>query len=209
MTQEVLELLQSPESTEAGDDMETEAGSLPPETPDRSPAVGAASPQIPNRSPAERVRFGKEEGRSGVQFSPQGGNGTARVSSDVDPVILSHLSSLRAQEAELRREIPEFRLEDALQDKDFLRLTSPTVGVSVRRAYFALHGAERERRAAEESARRLAQSVASGASRPREGGGQSGAALTGLNPRALSAGQRQALKERILAAAARGEKVYP
>ena len=36
-----------------------------------------------NRSPAERVRFGKEEEVSVVQFSPRGGNGTVLTSSDV------------------------------------------------------------------------------------------------------------------------------
>ena len=38
--------------------------------------------RIPAQSPAKRVWAGEEEGRSGVQFSPQGGNGRLRVSSD-------------------------------------------------------------------------------------------------------------------------------
>ena len=44
---------------------------------------GVCSQGEPNRSPAERVRFGKEEGVSVVQFSPRGGNGTVLTSSDV------------------------------------------------------------------------------------------------------------------------------
>lgn len=191
MTEEVLGLLQSTESPEAQADSEPEAASPPP--------ARSASPQNPDRSPAEQLRFGKEEG----------GSETVRAFSAADPAILSHLSSLRAQEAELRREVPDFTLEDAFRDTDFLRLTSPTVGISVRRAYFALHGAERERRAAEESARRLAQSVASGARRPQEGGGHTAAALTAADPAQLSAAQRRELKARITAAAARGEKIYP
>ena len=49
----------------------------------RAPPAAADDLKHPNRSPAERVRFGKEEGVSVVQFSPRGGNGTVLTSSDV------------------------------------------------------------------------------------------------------------------------------
>ena len=89
-----------------------------------------------------------------------------------------------------------------------MRLTAPGVGVGVRRAWDALHGDQLRRAAAEESARLLAQSVAQGLARPREGGGQTGAPPA-LDYRSLSRGEQLRLKERIVAAAARGEKLYP
>ena len=202
MTQEVLNLLQSPsaESTEAG-------RAVSEDLPEKPPLQGEVPPQGAEGSKSRGGDSTKPLSLADARQLPL--QGSQAPTPSPDPAILSHLGSLRAQEAELRREIPDFRLEDAFQDTDFLRLTSPTVGISVRRAYFALHAPEMERRAAEESARRLAQSVASGARRPREGGGHTAAALTAADPARLDPAQRRALKERITAAAARGEKIYP
>ena len=120
------------------------------------------------------------------------------------PDLRAHLASLAAEAAS----IPGFDLAAALRDPDFVRLTAPGVGVGVRRAWDALHGDQLRRAAAEESARLLAQSVAQGLARPREGGGQTGAPPA-LDYRSLSRGEQLRLKERIVAAAARGEKLYP
>ena len=120
------------------------------------------------------------------------------------PALRAHLAALAAEAAA----IPGFDLAAALRDPDFVRLTAPGVGVGVRRAWDALHGDQLRRAAAEESARLLAQSVAQGLARPREGGGQSGAPLA-LDYRSLSRSEQIRLKERIVAAAARGEKIYP
>ena len=120
------------------------------------------------------------------------------------PDLRAHLAALAAEAAS----IPGFDLAAALRDPDFVRLTAPGVGVGVRRAWDALHGDQLRRTAAEESARLLAQSVAQGLARPREGGGQTGAPPA-LDYRSLSRGEQLRLKERIVAAAARGEKLYP
>ena len=120
------------------------------------------------------------------------------------PDLRAHLAALAAEAAS----IPGFDLAAALRDPDFVRLTAPGVGVGVRRAWDALHGDQLRRAAAEESARLLAQSVAQGLARPREGGGQTGAPPA-LDYRSLSRGEQLRLKERIVAAAARGEKIYP
>ena len=120
------------------------------------------------------------------------------------PDLRAHLAALAAEAAS----IPGFDLAAALRDPDFVRLTAPGVGVGVRRAWDALHGDQLRRAAAEESARLLAQSVAQGLARPREGGGQTGAPPA-LDYRSLSRGEQLRLKERIVAAAARGEKLYP
>ena len=62
---------------------------------------------------------------------------------------------------------------------------------------------------AEEAKALLARTAAQGALRPREGGGLDAAALTSPDPRALSRGARERLRDEIRAAAARGEKLYP
>ena len=127
--------------------------------------------------------------------------------------IRAHLDSLRAQAEQLRQEFPDFDLDAALRDPDFLRLTAPGLGVDLRRAYYALNRdaleARTARRAAEETRRQLARSVAAGGLRPREGGGQQAAAELATDYRQLSRSQQQALKQRIIEAAARGEKLYP
>jgi len=125
----------------------------------------------------------------------------------------AHLDSLYAQAEALREEFPDFDLDAALRDPDFLRLTAPGLGVDLRRAYYALHREDLDsraaRRAAEETRRRLARSLASGGLRPREGGGQEAAAALASDYRSLSRPQQLQLKQRILEAAARGEKIYP
>ena len=127
--------------------------------------------------------------------------------------IRAHLDSLYAQAEALREEFPDFDLDAALRDPDFLRLTAPGLGVDLRRAYYALHREDLDsraaRRAAEETRRRLARSLASGGLRPREGGGQEAAAALASDYRSLSRPQQLQLKQRIIEAAARGEKIYP
>ena len=131
--------------------------------------------------------------------------------------LYSHYAALCAQEAALRAEFPDFRLAEALRDPAFLRLTAPATGVPPRAAWLALHPEAMERRAehrarqqaAEDARRQLALAVSAGSLRPREGGGQQAAALLESDPRRLSPRARQELRQRILDAAARGEKIYP
>ena len=129
------------------------------------------------------------------------------------PDYRSHFASLVAQGEALREELPGFDLDAALHDPAFLRLTAPGLGVGVREAWCALHREAFEeraaRRGAEEAKALLARTAAQGALRPREGGGLDAAALTSPDPRALSRGARERLRDEIRAAAARGEKLYP
>ena len=122
--------------------------------------------------------------------------------------LYRHFEGLRAQTQALRRDFPDFDPALALRDPDFLRLTAPGVGMDPRRAWLALHPELLERRAARESAAALARSLASSAARPREGGGGAGATLA-ADYRSLPRAEQQRLKERILQAASRGEKIYP
>ena len=133
--------------------------------------------------------------------------GVERVSSAAD--YRDHFASLCRQGEALRAEFEDFDLAAALRDPAFLRLTAPALGVGVREAWCALHPEALERRGAERARRELSRAAASGALRPREGGGLGAAALTRCDYRALSRREQQSLKRRILDAAARGEKLYP
>ena len=72
--------------------------------------------------------------------SPEEGERTAAAPSEprnddreVSPDLFAHFDSLREQGARLAAEVPGFELGEALRDADFLRLTSPAVGVSASR----------------------------------------------------------------------------
>ena len=119
--------------------------------------------------------------------------------------LREHLARMREQAAA----VPGFDLEQALRDPAFVRLTAPGVGVSVRDAWYALHREETERQRIEENRAMLAKAAAASARRPREGGGSGGTALIAADYRSLSRAEQLRVKQRILEASARGEKVYP
>ena len=122
--------------------------------------------------------------------------------------VRTHYETLVASARELEREFPEFDLGSALKDPDFVRLTAPGVGLDPRRAWLALHPEILAGRAVEEARALLASSLRSGAERPREGGNPSPAVIA-ADYRNLSRSEQLRLKERILQASARGEKLYP
>lgn len=126
--------------------------------------------------------------------------------------LARHYDDLCRQAEELKKEFPEFDLVDALGDRDFLRMTAPVVGVSVRGAYYATHAKELNersaRKAAEETKRLAAKSIAAGASRPVESRGIQHAPAFSVPGRAMSRDGREKLKQEIRTAAARGEKIY-
>ena len=147
-----------------------------------------------------------EDGGGEAPYAPGAPEACPPDSTDFDP-IESHFAALLRQGEELRAQDPDFDLEEALRDADFLRLTAPGMGVSVRQAWLALHGEALLRRRSE-SREMLARAVSAGALRPREGGG-SGAALLSPDPRSMDPRSRAELKRRIFDAAVRGEKIYP
>ncbi len=85
-----------------------------------------------------------------------------------------HFLTLSRQAAELRKTVPDFDLLREMNDPGFARLTAPGTGVSVRDAFYALHGADIQRDsmayAAQKAGERIAASVRAGASRPLENG---------------------------------------
>lgn len=128
--------------------------------------------------------------------------------------IQQHIQSLEQQGEAMKKIFPSFDLRTELKNPVFARMTSPSGGVSVEAAYYAVHHNELQTAAMQETAKRTAQNISnairSGSHRPDENGisGQA-PSVTTFDYRNATKEQRNALKKRIRDAAARGEKLYP
>ncbi len=126
-----------------------------------------------------------------------------------------HMEKLESQGRELKKIFPSFDLRHELQNPAFRRMTAPGNGImSVEDAYRAVHRKEIDSAAmqvvAQKTAQKISNAIQSGSRRPDEAGTQSQApSVTTFNYRNASKEEREALKQRIRSAAARGEKLYP
>ena len=121
-----------------------------------------------------------------------------------------HIVRLEQQGEEMKKVFPNFDLRTELQNPAFARMTSPSVGISVEDAYYAVHRKELQTAAMQVTAQKTAQSIsnaiASGSRRPDENGTSGQApSVTTFDYRSMSPEQRKALKDRIRS----GEKIYP
>ena len=129
--------------------------------------------------------------------------------------LQDHYNKLVRQGDELKKVFPSFDLQAELQNPIFARMTAPGVGLmSVEDAYRAVHRKEIEQATVAATAQRTAENISnairSGAKRPTENGVSSSAAsVSTFDYKTASKEQREALKQRIRNAAARGEKLYP
>jgi hypothetical protein len=132
-----------------------------------------------------------------------------------EQAISQHFASLERQGEELRKIFPNFDLRTELQNPAFARMTAPGKGImSVEDAYRAVHRAEIDAAAsqviAQKTAEKISNAIQSGSRRPDESGASSQApSVSTFDYRNASREQREALKQRIRQAAARGEKLYP
>lgn len=89
--------------------------------------------------------------------------------------LAAHFKTLQNQAEELKKTVPDFDLNTALQDQTFFNMTSPTGGASVEQAYYAVNGKrlleEMEATAAQRAAQALSNSVRAGGKVPAENGG--------------------------------------
>ena len=128
--------------------------------------------------------------------------------------IEQHFSKMQADAAALKQKFPGFDLMTELKNPTFVRLTAPGSGLSVEDAYYAIHREEIQAAAnanvARNVANRMANNIRSGNARPAENGTSSQApSVTSFDYKRASREEREALKARIYAADARGEKLYP
>ena len=124
----------------------------------------------------------------------------------------AHVAKLVQQEAEMQKIFPDFSLRKELGDPTFKRLTSPSIGMSVKDAYYAIHHEEIRKAENELIAQRtkeaLANNLAAGMSRPREGGSSQAASTGGIRRVKWDRASIDQAKREAEAAIARGEKYY-
>ncbi|MBR3105867.1 MAG: hypothetical protein IKH30_01635 [Clostridia bacterium] len=98
----------------------------------------------------------------------------AEAQSAEDAALNRHIEQVAKQADELKKVFPTFDLMTEMANPAFVRMTSPGVGLSVKDAYYAIHGEEIAQEAmrytAQQAGQRLAASVQAGASRPMENG---------------------------------------
>ena len=128
--------------------------------------------------------------------------------------IRNHFTSLEQQAEAMKKVFPNFDLRTELQNPRFARMTHPNIGMSVEDAYYVIHrkeiDASRSQVIAQQTTQKISNAIQAGSRRPDENGtsGQS-PSVTTFDYSKASKAQREALKQQIRAAAARGEKLYP
>ena len=125
-----------------------------------------------------------------------------------------HFGKLRQQSEAVKAKYPSFDLAEELKNPTFVRMVAPGVGLSVEDAYYTIHRKEIEQAAlqaaTDQAAKNMANAVRSGTMRPQENGAASAApTVSAFSYKTASKEQREALKQRIRMAGARGEKIYP
>ena len=126
----------------------------------------------------------------------------------------AHIAKLEQQGEALKAVFPQFDLRTELQNPTFKRLTAPGVGLSVEDAYHAVHrkeiAAAQSAVVAQKTARQISDTIIAGQRRPTENGTSARAAsVTTFDYSKASASQRNAIKQQIRDAAARGVKLRP
>ena len=122
----------------------------------------------------------------------------------------NHIKSLEEQAEQMKQTFPNFDLMKELRDPRFARMTSPSGGLSVEDAYFAIHRAEIQAASmqvtAKQTKQKMSNAIRSGQSRPVENGTTGKAAsVTAFNYKSMSKEQREQLKRDIYS----GKKIYP
>lgn len=107
-----------------------------------------------------------------------------------------HFQNLQQQAAEMQKTFPDFNLMAELQNKKFLQMTGPDIGMTLREAYFALHADDIQRatmqHAIDKTMEAASQAIQSGTMRPKEAGmtNQMGQVNPNTSPRNWSSEQR-------------------
>lgn len=126
----------------------------------------------------------------------------------------NHILKLEQQGQALKAVIPNFDMRTEMQNPVFARLTSPSVGLSVEDAFYAVHRKEMQAQsmqvAAQQATQMISNAIQSGTHRPDETGTASQApSVSKFDYKNATPSQRKAIKDEIRRAAAEGRKVYP
>ena len=118
--------------------------------------------------------------------------------------IQQHFGKLQEQANAMKAMYPDFNLEKELQNPNFLRLTSPEVGISVEDAYYAVHHKELAPQmmayGMERAKQQMGQTLQAQRARPAEGAmkvqGQPAAEVK-INPRNMTREERNEIKRQV------------
>lgn len=112
-----------------------------------------------------------------------------------DQQLREHFMKMQQQADDVKDIMPNFNLQDAINDPAFMRLTSPEIGMSVKQAVWALHGDEIQAQAVNAVAQRAkldaANAIRSGI-HPRENGNSSAAVSATPNIHNMKREERRA-----------------
>lgn len=118
-------------------------------------------------------------------------------------MLRKHVMGLREQEAELKKEFPDFDLNTEAQNAAFARMTAPGSGITLRQAYMAVHGDELMQRsqhqAVTETKRAVSQAIQAGAIRPTENGLAPGTGAPQRDPHSYTREERAEIRRRVMA----------
>lgn len=119
-----------------------------------------------------------------------------------DMQLRSHFEKISREAEALKATFPSFDLMQEINNPRFARMTSPEVGMSVKDAYYAIHGEEIRQQsmqqAAQQAGQRIAASVQAGATRPLENGTQSNAPVNmQIDIANMSKAQRAEIRKKI------------
>ena len=125
-----------------------------------------------------------------------------------------HIMNLERQAEEMRKVFPKFDLRTELRNPTFARMTSPSGGVSVEDAYYAIHRKELQTATAQASAqataKQISNAIQAGSRRPQENGTSGQApSVTHFDYSKASPEQRKQFKAFLESERAAGRKVYP
>ena len=126
----------------------------------------------------------------------------------------NHILRLEQQGEAFKAVVPNFDLRTEMQNPTFARLTSPSVGLSVEDAFYAVHRREMQAQsmqvAAQQTRQMISNAIQSGTNRPDETGTVSQApSVSKFDYKNMTPAQRKALKDEIYRAGSEGRKIYP
>lgn len=118
--------------------------------------------------------------------------------------IEQHYGKLQAQANAMKKMYPDFNLDRELQNPNFLRLTSPEVGISVEDAFYAVHHKELAPQmmayGMERAKQQMGQTLQAQRARPAEGAmktqGQAAAEVK-IDPRQMTRKEREEIKRQV------------
>ena len=147
-----------------------------------------------------------------IQAQQEAENATAEKKNMAEQQALKmHFEALNRQAEALKAVYPSFDLSAEMKNPEFVKYTSPQFGMSLKQAYFAVHGeqiaAEKSEAGKKEAVQQVANTIRAGQSRPKENGTAAPASVKPLLYSQMSPQERAEALKYMKREAARGNAV--